>query len=313
MYCSDEINLEFRWVMNLRQIEFALAVAEESSFTRAAHRCHTVQSALSHQVAQLEHELGVPLFERTSRRVRLTPAGEAFVRQAQVALEATRRIADEVAAAAGQVRGQLSIGTISALGNLDIVALIAEFHACHPQVEIRLSQSGSEELLERLGQGRLDAAVVGLWEGERIAALEHLRIAQEKLVALLPLGHPLAARKRLTLERLAALPLVDYPHDSSARVQTDKAFAAAGVAHQVRFEVNHLSLLVQFVARGLAASLVPESVVTDLHGVVPVAVQDAPKRVLYAAWPKLPSPAASAFIALLRERTAAGAPSASRG
>lgn len=279
-----------------------LAVAEECSFTRAARRCHTVQSALSHQVARLETELGAPLFERTSRRVRLTPAGEAFVRQAHVALEAARRIPEEVAAATGQVRGQLTIGTISALGDIDIVALIAQFHARHPQVEVRLSQSGSEELLERLRQGRLDVALVGLWQGEKVDGVASLRVAKERLVALLPPGHPLASRKRLTLEHLAALPLVDYPQGSSARCQTDKAFAAAGVAPQIRFEVNHLNLIAQFVSHGLAAGLVPESVVTNLPGVVPVAVRDAPQRVLYVAWPKLPSPTASAFIALLRER-----------
>ncbi len=288
--------------MNLRQIEFVLAIAEESSFTRAARRCHTVQSALSHQVAKLEDELGAALFERTSRRVRLTPAGEAFVRQAHVALDAARRIPDEVAAATGQVQGQLTIGAISALGHVDIVALIAQFHTRYPQVEVRLMQGGSEALLERLRQGRLDVAFVGLWQGERIEGVAHLRIAQEKLVALLPPGHALAARRRLSLERLATLAQVDYPQGSSARRQTDKAFAAAGLAHSVRYEVNHLELLVQFVARGLAAGLVPESAAVNLRGVVPVAVQDAPRRVVFAAWPKAPSPAASAFIALLRER-----------
>ena len=78
--------------MNLKQIEYALAVADTGSFTRAAERCHVVQSALSHQVARLESQLGTLLFERSSRRVRLTPAGEAFVLSARTALEATRRI-----------------------------------------------------------------------------------------------------------------------------------------------------------------------------------------------------------------------------
>ena len=296
--------------MNLRQIEFVLAVAEESSFTRAARRCHTVQSALSHQVARLEAELGAALFERTSRRVHLTPAGEAFVRQAYATLEAARRIPEEVAAATGQVRGHLSIGAISALGRLDIVALIAAYHARFPEVEIGLCQRGSEELLEQLRLGRLDLVFVGLWQGERLDGVIHQRLAQETLLALLPPDHPLSTRKRLTLETLATLSLVDFPRDSSARRQTDKAFAAAGVARQVRFEVNHLDLIAQFVARGLAAALVPEFVAAKLHGVVPVAVRDAPKRVLYAAWPKAPSPAAKAFIALLREQLPLGTGSA---
>lgn len=287
--------------MNLRQIEFALAVAEESSFTRAARRCHTVQSALSHQVARLEEELGAVLFERTSRQVRLTSAGEAFVRQAYLTLEAARRIPDEVAAATGQVRGQLSIGTISALGCLDIVALIAQFHARHPQVEVRLSQRASELSLEQLQQGRLDVALVGLWHDERIDGLAHLPITRERLVALLPPGHALAKRKRLTLEQLAPLARVDYPQDSSARRQTDQAFAAAGLAPPVRFEVNHVELMADFVARGLAVGLVPESVAVGLRAVVAIPVKDAPERILYAVWPKVPSPAASAFVALVRD------------
>ncbi len=286
--------------MNLKQIEFALAVAEERSFTGAARRCHTVQSALSHQVARLEEELGTPLFARTSRRVCLTSAGEAFVRQAYTALEAVRRIPQAVAAAIGEVRGQLSIGAISAPGSVDIVALIAAFHERHPQVEVHLHQSGSDELLAWLHQDRLDVALVGLWPGARIETLPHLPIARERLVALLPVGHPLAGCRRLTLAQLAALPLVGYPRGSSARLQTDKAFAAADIDYRIRFEVNHLALIVQFVASGMAVGLVPESMADAQPGVVAIGIEDAPVRVLHAVWPKLASPAASAFVALLQ-------------
>lgn len=287
--------------MNLRQIEFVVAVAEEQSFTRAAQRCSTVQSALSHQVARLEAELGVALFERSSRHVRLTHAGQAFLRQAYVALEAARRIPDEVASAVGQVRGQLSLGVISAPGSIDVVALVADFHRQHPQVEIRLSQSGSEELLHRLREGRLDAALVGLWPGDSVSDLNHFGLGEERLVAVLPLGHPMAGDTRLTLEKLASLPLVDYPQGSSARRQTDKAFAAAGITPRINFEVNHLELIARFVAQGLAASLVPESVASGLQGVAQVPVHDAPRRMLYAVWATSPTPATAAFTNLLRQ------------
>lgn len=98
--------------MNLKQIRYALAVAEEQSFTRAAQRCHTVQSALSHQIAKLEEELGCTLFERTSRRVRLTPAGQAFIPSAQRLLAAQQALVEEVTAAGDAVSGTLTIGTI---------------------------------------------------------------------------------------------------------------------------------------------------------------------------------------------------------
>jgi len=137
--------------MNLKQIEYALAVVDTGSFTRAAERCHVVQSALSHQIARLEETLGVSLFERSSRRVRLTPAGEAFVQSARPALEATRRIAEDVAAACGEVRGQLSIGEITSLTELDLVDLLADFHAQHPLVDIRWLMAKSELLIAAAG------------------------------------------------------------------------------------------------------------------------------------------------------------------
>lgn len=306
LYFHDSY-LEKRFIMNLRQIEFVVAVAEEHSFTRAAQRCSIVQSALSHQVARLELELGATLFDRSSRHVRLTHAGQAFLRQAYVTLEAARRIPDEVASAVGQVRGQLSLGVISAPGSIDMVALIANFHRRYPQVDIRLGQSGSEELLDRLRGGRLDAAVVGLWPGEGVADLHHIKLGEERLVAVLPPGHPMAGDKRMTLQKLASLPLVDYPSESSARRQTDKAFAAAGITPRIHFEVNHVELIARFVAQGLAASLVPESVASGLQGVAQLPVHDAPRRVLYGVWAKSPTPATTAFVDLLRQR--AGSPS----
>jgi DNA-binding transcriptional LysR family regulator len=282
-------------------MEFALAVAEESSFTRAAQRCHTVQSALSHQIARLESELGATLFERTSRQVRVTAAGEAFVRQARLTLETARRIPDEVAAASGQVRGSLAVGSITSLTAIDAVALLASFHAKYDHVNIRLNLGDSEQLLNDVRERRLDVAFLGLRHGERVQGVEHLILAQEKLVAVLPPAHPLAGRKKLTLQLLADQPLVDFPSGSSARRQTDGAFGAAGLNHQIRFEVEHMALIEKFVSNGLAIGLVPEPIAATFKGVVSIPVQNAPKRVLYAVWSKTPMPAAVAFVTLLRE------------
>jgi DNA-binding transcriptional LysR family regulator len=287
--------------MKLRQIEFALAVAEESSFTRAAQRCNTVQSALSHQIASLERELGATLFERTSRQVRLTAAGEAFVRQARLTLETVRRIPDEVAAASGQVCGSLAVGTITSMTAIDTVALLASFNAKYAHVDISLNLGDSEDLLNDVRERRLDVAFLGLWHGEQVQGVELLRLAEEKLLAVLPLAHPLSGRKQLTLQKLADQPLVDFPRGSSARRQTDEAFTAAGLNHKVRFEVGHMTLIERFVSYGLAVALVPEPIAATFKGVVSIPVLNAPKRVLYAVWSKSPLPAAVAFVALLRE------------
>ena len=112
--------------MNLKQLEFAVALAEEGNFTRAAERCHVVQSALSHQIAHLEQELGATLFERLPRQVRATAAGETLLVHARQVLASLRHLRADVAAVSGEVRGLLAIGQISSLTDIDVVAMLAD-------------------------------------------------------------------------------------------------------------------------------------------------------------------------------------------
>jgi DNA-binding transcriptional LysR family regulator len=290
--------------MNLKQLEYALAVADTGSFTRAAERCHVVQSALSHQVARLEAQLGVSLFERTSRRVRLTPAGEAFVLSARPALEAAQRIADDVAAACGQVRGRLSIGEISSLTALDLVDLLALFHALYPAVDVRWLTAKSELLVADVCERRLDVGFIGLWQGEVLQGVQHRLLGREELVAVLPPGHPLAGRGRLALADIADQVLVDFPEGTGARRQTDEAFQAAGLVHRVQFEIGHIRLVEKFVQRDLAIGLVPERIANEFAGVSVAHLDDAPVRHLYAVWSSSPTPAARAFLEVLEQSLA---------
>ncbi len=283
--------------MNLKQMEYALAVAEEGSFTLAAERCHTVQSALSHQVARLEEQLGAKLFERTSRRVSLTPAGEAFVRSARIALDAAQRVAHDVAAACGEVRGALSIGTISSLTSLDLVECLGQFHQRFNQVDIRLRVAQSETLLDDVQQRRLDIAFVGFWPGEHLERVQWRLLAEEELVVVVPLNHPLAKSTLVSLIDLVDEPLVDFPAGTSARRQTDEAFTAKRLQHRVQFEVDSMDLVEKFVRRGLAIGLVPAKIAEGLREMVAIPVSDAPRRRVYALWSTSPTPAAEAFIA----------------
>ncbi|MFH8796156.1 LysR family transcriptional regulator [Streptomyces sp. NPDC017941] len=142
-------------------MRYVLAVAETASFTPAAERCHVVQSDLSHQVARLEKELGARLFERTSRRVRLTAAGEAFLPAARQSLEAAERARAEVAAATGEIRGRLTVGAIPTVTAVDLPAVLRDYRLSHPQVRISLRAGSSERLVEQVRDGRLDAAAEG--------------------------------------------------------------------------------------------------------------------------------------------------------
>lgn len=148
--------------MNLKQLEFAVALAEEGNFTRAAERCHVVQSALSHQIAHLEQELGVTLFERLPRQVRATAAGEALLVHARQVQASLRHLRADVAAVSGEVRGLLAIGQISSLAGIDLVAMLAAFQQVHPQVEFQLRVDRSEDLIAQVQSRALDVALVGL-------------------------------------------------------------------------------------------------------------------------------------------------------
>ncbi|MEV0280526.1 LysR substrate-binding domain-containing protein [Streptomyces sp. NPDC050610] len=283
--------------MELQQMRYVVAVAETGGFTRAAERCHVVQSALSHQIARLEQELGARLFDRTSRSVRLTAAGEAFVPVARQTLEAAERARAEVEAAVGEVRGRLAVGAISTVAAVDLAKVLGEFRAQHPKVRVRMRVDMSEELIEQVRQGALDVAFVGVVPSERIKGVREKVLAHGELVAVVPPGHPLAEQERVGLRRLARETFVDYTAGSAARRQTEAAFLAAGLRTDVAFEVTTVEMLAKLVRAGLAVGMVPEAIASDLTGLHILRVWGAPARTERLVWSRLgPSPPAAAFL-----------------
>ncbi len=281
-------------------MRYVLAVAETASFTRAAERCHVVQSALSHQVARLEKELGARLFERTSRRVRLTAAGEAFLPAARQALDAAERARAEVAAATGEVRGRLTVGAIPTVTAVDLPAVLRDYRRRYPQVRISLRAGSSEQLVERVREGQLDAAFIGVQPGFRTQGVHDRELAHGQHVAVVAPDHPLAAHRQVDLRLLADQAFVDFAEGSAARAQSDRAFAAAGLRREVAFEVSGVELMSRMVRQGLGVALLPASFATELHGLRSVPITDGPVRVERLVWSRAtPPPAASAFLALL--------------
>ncbi|MFI8416693.1 LysR family transcriptional regulator [Serratia sp. NPDC078593] len=283
--------------MNLKQIRYALAVAEEQSFTRAAQRCHTVQSALSHQIAKLEGELGCVLFERTSRKVALTSAGLAFIKPAQRLLTAKQMLVDEVVAASGTISGTLTIGTISTINAIDLTETLGDFHRHHPAVNIRLYVGMSEQLLEDVRQQNTDVAFVGIWPGDKdMLPISHRQLSDEPLVALVSAQHSLAACQNVTLQALAQVPLVDFYSGTGARRQTDRAFQAAGIKRHVSFEIDHIEWLENLVRCGLAAGIVPVSTAQRLTALVAIPIVESPRRQVYCVWNQPLTKAAERFL-----------------
>lgn len=280
-------------------MRYAVAVAEERSFTRAAARCHVVQSALSHQIAALERELGVRLFARSSRRVEPTAAGERFCAAARVSIGAAERAAAEASATSAQIRGTLSVGVIPTVAELDLPRVLGTFRSAHPEVSLALRSGGSDTFIAEIAEGILDVALLGLPQGTKPAGagVASRLLAQDRHVAVLPAGHRLASRPRVRLSDLSEETFVDFPVGGPGRVQTDQAFLTADVTRRVGFESTDLGLMLGLIREGLAVGLLPPGVLGDQQGIVAVDVVDGPERGEHLAWSAFnPSPAALAFV-----------------
>ncbi|MFD5096567.1 LysR family transcriptional regulator [Amycolatopsis thailandensis] len=245
--------------METRQLECFVAVAEELSFTRAARRLFAVQSTVSATIQALEAELGVKLFDRSTRRVALSPAGTVFLPEVKAALEAVDRAREVVADASAGLRGSLRVGTLTSVGDLDLPDLLGAFHRRYPLVELHVTVSitGSTGLAEDLRQGRLDVALLGLPESD-LAGLDTKLIGSAPFVVVLPDGHRLGDRRSLTLADLAGESFVDNPRGFGNRVALDRAFEAIGTPRRVVVEVADLRAVPAYVAAGLGIAVVPD-------------------------------------------------------
>ena len=294
--------------MDLRQLEYFVAVAEELHFTKAAARCHVVQSALSYQIGRLEREHRLPLFERTSRSVRLAPAGDVLLPRARQLLADLDLARSELAALAGVVTGRLRLGMVgSASQAAPMVELtLADFHRRHPAVEITIEDTGSRFMADQVRAGVLDAAFVGLFADQVPADLVHRVLAVEPLVAIVGVDDPLAGRGSADLAELADLvggrPFVEMRRESGLRQQVDAAFDRAGVVRTAAFELGTSDAVVRFVGLGFGAALVPLSATSGRSGVASLRLTDALAQhpvCLVHRQPEPSAPSARAFLALL--------------
>ncbi|MGW7080649.1 LysR family transcriptional regulator [Streptomyces sp. NPDC054866] len=300
--------------MELRQLQYFVAVAEEANFTRAAARLHLAQPGVSAQVRQLEKELGQRLLDRSGRSVTLTEVGEAvlpFARAALAAVEGVRHTADEFT---GLLRGQIALGLVSGATTheVDVVSVLADFHDDHPGVEIALTEDSSDRMLAAVRGGALDIALLGLTDEEPPPGISLRTVIDEPLVAVLLPDDPLLAPQGRTTIPLAGLrdrPLITLPRGTGVRGVLDGAFAQAGIRPRVAFEAAAPQVLVQLVVRGLGVAVLPalEPRTAAAYGLRTLEITDPrPRGRIALAW-RTDGPASPAARVLLdRLRTALG-------
>jgi DNA-binding transcriptional LysR family regulator len=292
-------------VMELRHLEYFVAVAEELSFTRAARRLHVVQSGVSSAIQSLERELRAELFDRDRHRVALTDAGEALLPEARATLAAAQAAADAVGEARGGLRGTVTVGTMLSTGPLNLPEMLGRFHATHPDVvvRLRLAAAGSAGLAREVISGSLDLALAAL-PGPPPAGLTVRPISGEPLLLTCNHAHPLAARPAATLDELAGEAFIDFPPGWGNRAVVDRAFAAAGLDRQVPFEVADFAAAAGLIRAGLGIAFLPASVATALADLAVIEISG--QALIWAISVATPthrrmSAAARAFLAQLME------------
>src|SRR6201994_4146807 len=245
--------------MELRQLRYLVALAEELNFTRAAAAEHIAQPALSQQIRRLEEEVGVALVERTTRPGSLTEAGQLLVVRARRILAELDSAHAEMQALRGIDRGHVNIGAIHTMGPIDLSLALAEFHARYPQVALSVREQTSEENAELLRIDELDLAFLSVTERVESKELGLHRLLSEELMVLMPLDHPLAGREEVRMAELAHEQFISFRVGARLRELLFAAGREAGFEPRVTLESNESQRIRRLVARGLGVSILPRS------------------------------------------------------
>jgi DNA-binding transcriptional LysR family regulator len=297
--------------MELRQLEYLIAVAEEANFTRAAERVRISQPGISAQIRQLEHELGAQLIDRSGRRASLTAAGEAVLEHARAALAAAGAARQAADAVNGLLRGQLTVGMVTGCTVTPLFDALASFHHAYGGVDITLIEGGSAELAAGVRARQIDLALVGT-AGEPPAGVGSFTVVSERLVAMVPPAHPLVDHGPVRLRDVTAYPLICMPPGTGLRGVLDQACAAAGLRPVIAVQASAGEAIIQLAQRGLGVGILSESmtragrdrltaiIIDDIH--IPA--------VLAVIWSPVASPALRELVT--RCRAAFGQPLAAQ-
>lgn len=296
--------------MDLRQLRYLVALADERHFTRAAAREHVAQPALSQQIRKLEEEVGVALVERTTRKVSITEAGELLVARARRILSECNAAHAELEALRGMLTGHVSLGAMHTMGPVDVSLALAIFHQRHPGVELTVLEQSSEELAEMLRDDVLDLAYLSVTERIESHGLGLHQLVSEEIVVILPRPHPLGKRSGVRMSELAGEQFISYREGSRLRELLNRAAREAGFDPQVMLESNESRRIRRLVARGMGVAILPRSDTEGAGADVAVVKLDQPAltRDITLAWRqgRRHPPAVAEFIDLSRDLFSAG-------
>ena len=284
--------------MELRQLEYFVAVADTGTFTAAAERTRTTQPNISAQIRVLERELGGSLFEKSGRGKRLTDAGRAALPHARAALAAAQRTGHAVDDVHGVARGSLAVGMVDGCSIPALFDALSRFRHRHPGVDLSLVEDESPDLAERVRSGDLDIALAGA-PGRMPDGLESMVVLSEPVVAVVPHAHRFGGRKDLGANDLRGHTLIGLPRGAGIRTVFDRAYPDLTVAIEASSPDAVAALVRGGIGIGVLSSSIAAAHTSTLRA---LALRDAQEPALLGfLWRRQPSPAVTAFVDLCHE------------
>ncbi|MBP1994793.1 LysR family transcriptional regulator [Paenibacillus eucommiae] len=291
--------------MELRQLQYAIQIAIERNFSRAAEKLHIAQPSLSQQLSKLEKELGVLLFQRSTSSVELTHAGSLFVEKSQQILDLVEQLKKEMEDISQMKKGRLIVGSMPITGSTILPYVVPAFQAAYPEIEVSLVEETSFNLETLTSSGQTDISLLSL--PLRDDSLYYETLLEEEIVLAVHPQHPLASRSDpIHLGELKQEPFIALKNGQGFRKLTTQLCQQAGISPNIVFESSNMETIQSLVAAGMGIAFVPfliskrsrsELAPTYLH------LEGHPTRTLVIAYRKgrYISKAAEAFIATMKQ------------
>jgi len=243
--------------MEIRQLEYFMAVCQELHFTRASEKLGVTQPTLSHQIKALEDELGLPLFDRIGKKIAVTEAGRILLTHCSTVFRSLESVREEIQELREIKRGRLSVGALPGELNSLVSRLLPDFHEAYPEILVRIVSA--DNVAERLLNNEIDLALtITPVQDERIVSQPLYR---EKLCLAVPAGHSLAERPEVGLEALAGLPLVLFPADYRCRQQMDAVCRLQAIPLRPIIETDSIESILSLIEEGAGSSILSETLI----------------------------------------------------
>jgi LysR family transcriptional regulator, cyn operon transcriptional activator len=288
--------------MELRHLRYFTAVAGALSFTRAALRVHVSQSTLSHQIRQLEEELGVSLFDRTVKQVTLTEEGETFLAYALGALKEIDQGVLALKKSGGDLAGSVRVGATHSFNLGFIPECVLIFMRRHPSVHMTVQELAADIIASKVAAGELDLGITYRPAGPSELVFEPLY--NEEMVLVVGEKHPLYERKRMRMVEIHRQPIVLLPKEFATRTLLEECFLACGAEPVVVAEMNTISPMLALVEKTEIATIVAKSVIPKDSSLRAILIENpTPIRTpgILRAKVDRPSPEVQSFSSIVRK------------